>query len=162
MAVVATTCRGACGGCAVRGGASAAKACLALCSRSGSCSRYSASCFRRRNQQTLEELQRPVYEEPEEPASRKQPQRSAPPPAPPAPPPAKKLTIFLRDATGDKQKFIVKSDTKFEAVFDAYCTARGLEQDAVRFLFDGDALAPSATPSQLDLDDEDCIDVKRL
>ena len=119
----------------------------------------SRTLARRRNQQTLEELQRPVYEEPEEPAGRWKQQPSAP--APPAPA-AKKLAVFLRDAAGDKQKFIVKTDTKFEAVFNAYCTARGLERDAVRFLFDGDALAPSATPSLLGMDDEDCIDVKRL
>ena len=68
----------------------------------------------------------------------------------------------MRDATGDKQKFIIKTDTKFEAVFDAYCTARTLERDSVRFLFDGDAIVASATPATLDMDDEDFIDVKRV
>jgi hypothetical protein len=111
-----------------------------------------------RTQQTLEELQRPVYEEPEAPVVR-QPKPAAPPP--PAAP-AKKVAIFVRDATGDKQKFIIKTDTKFEAVFDAYCTARSLDRDRVRFLFDGDAVAPSATPAALDMDDEDFIDVKRI
>ena len=120
-------------------------------------SRHGFALPHRRNQQTLEELQRPVYEEPEEPAVTKQP--AAPVPPPPA---ATKLVVFLRDATGDKQKFIIKSDTKFEAVFEAYCTARTLSRDSVRFLFDGDAVAPSATPAALDMDDEDCIDVKRV
>ena len=109
----------------------------------------------RRTQQTLEELQRPVYEELEKPAP--PPQR----PAVPAPP-SKKLVVFLRDASGDKQKFIMKSDTKFEAVFDAYCTARTLEPDAVCFFFDGDVVSRSATPAALDMEDEDCVDVKRL
>jgi len=107
----------------------------------------------RRNQQTLEELQRPVYEEPEEPRL----QRPSVPSAP-----AAKLVIFLRDATGDKQKFIIKTDTKFEVVFDAYCAAKALRRDAVRFAFDGDAVSPGATPAALEMDDDDVIDVKRL
>ena len=110
---------------------------------------------RRRTQQTLEELQRPVYEEAEKPAPLPKP------PAAPAPP-AVKLAIFLRDVSGDKQKFIIKSDTKFEAVFDAYCTARKLEPDSVCFFFDGDVVSCSATPAALDMDDEDCVDVKRV
>ena len=110
---------------------------------------------RRRTQQTLEELQRPVYEVAEKPAPLPKP------PAAPAPP-AVKLAIFLRDVSGDKQKFIIKSDTKFEAVFDAYCTARKLEPDSVCFFFDGDVVSCSATPAALDMDDEDCVDVKRV
>ena len=110
---------------------------------------------RRRTQQTLEELQRPVYEEPEKPAP---PQQL---PAAPAPP-AVKLAIFLRDVSGDKQKFIIKSDTKFEAVFDAYCAARTLEPASVCFFFDGDVVSRSATPATLDMADDDCVDVKRV
>ena len=108
----------------------------------------------RRTQQTLEELQRPVYEEPEKPAQQQQPE--------PAPAPAVKLAIFLRDVSGDKQKFIIKSDTKFEAVFDSYCAARTLKPDSVSFFFDGDVVSPNATPAALDMDDEDCVDVKRV
>jgi hypothetical protein len=106
---------------------------------------------RRRNQLAMDELQRPVPEEAE-------PAPSAPAPEPEAAQ-AKKLIIWLQ-SSGGKQKFKVKSDTKFGSVFDAFCQSSGRERSSVTFSFDGDTVHPDTTPAQLDMDDDDVIDVK--
>jgi small ubiquitin-related modifier len=70
------------------------------------------------------------------------------------------LTIFLRDASGKKQQFKVRGNTKFAQVFDAYCESTGRERASANFTFDGDKVRPDATPGDLDLEDDDVIDVK--
>ena len=41
---------------------------------------------------------------------------------------------------------------------DAYCARVGKEAGSIRFLFDGDRIAPDATPNELGMEDEDEID----
>lgn len=41
---------------------------------------------------------------------------------------------------------------------DAYCARVGKEAGSIRFLFDGDRIAPDSTPNDLGMEDEDEID----
>lgn len=85
------------------------------------------------------------------------------PSAPVAPPEAAvgpAFSIFLRDASGNKQQFKVRSSIKFAQVFDAYCDSSGRERAGASFSFDGDLLRPDATPGDLDMEENDVIDVK--
>ena len=41
---------------------------------------------------------------------------------------------------------------------DAYCARVGKEAGSIRFLFDGDRIAPDSTPNELNMEDEDEID----
>eukprot|EP00035_Acanthoeca_spectabilis_P034756 m.30858 g.30858 ORF g.30858 m.30858 type:complete len:91 (-) comp6847_c0_seq1:110-382(-) len=59
-------------------------------------------------------------------------------------------------------KFKVKQTTKIAKIKDAYCKKMGLTPANVRFLFDGDNIPDTATPSSVGLEDGDIIDVARV
>lgn len=70
------------------------------------------------------------------------------------------LRLKLRMQTGDELKFSVKPDTLFGKLFDAFFAKHPeLDRGRTRFRFDGDNVAPTATPTSLDIDDESIIDV---
>jgi len=43
-------------------------------------------------------------------------------------------------------------------IFNAFCSRKALQPDAVRFLFDGSRINPNQTPKDLDMEDGDSID----
>lgn len=43
-------------------------------------------------------------------------------------------------------------------VFDTYANRRGIQRSSLRFMLDGEAIAPDTTPKMLELDDQDQID----
>lgn len=57
-----------------------------------------------------------------------------------------------------KVYFKVKKTTKLKKLMDAYCARVGKEAGSIRFLFDGDRIAPDSTPNDLGMEDEDEID----
>mmetsp|Transcript_4419 Transcript_4419/g.9346 ORF Transcript_4419/g.9346 Transcript_4419/m.9346 type:complete len:101 (-) Transcript_4419:44-346(-) len=68
------------------------------------------------------------------------------------------LTIRVRDQTGEETHFKIKKKTKMGKVFAAYAQRKGIQQNAVRFLLDGDRIADDSTPETLDMEDGDQID----
>ena len=65
----------------------------------------------------------------------------------------------MRDQDNSELHFKVRKTTAFVKIFDAYCAWKGLTDDAVKFMFDGQRIPPESTPLLLDLEDGDSIDV---
>lgn len=97
------------------------------------------------------ELER--YDEPDEPDE--EPEAPEAPPEPAAAP-GVKLRIFVR--CDDKQAFEVVDNEPLTAVFEDFAAERGVRLDDCTFTFDGEKIAKTATPKDLDLEDEDMID----
>ncbi|KAL1936432.1 hypothetical protein VTP01DRAFT_566 [Rhizomucor pusillus] len=55
--------------------------------------------------------------------------------------------------------FKIKRSTPLKKLMDAYCERQGKAPGSVRFLYDGNRVAATDTPAQLDMDDGDSIDV---
>ena len=55
--------------------------------------------------------------------------------------------------------FKCKMTTPLQKLMAAFCQKQGVAQNTVRFLFDGERIAPTATPKDLDMEDGDVIDV---
>ena len=68
------------------------------------------------------------------------------------------LNIRIRDQTGEETFFKVKRTTKMEKVFNTYAQRKGVNQNSLRFLLDGEKIFPEETPASLDLEDQDQID----
>lgn len=68
------------------------------------------------------------------------------------------ITIRVKDQTGEETMFKIKKSTKMEKVFKAYAARKGVEPASLRFLLDGERVAPEQTPKMLELEDEDQID----
>ncbi|PNH08074.1 Ubiquitin-like protein pmt3/smt3 [Tetrabaena socialis] len=68
------------------------------------------------------------------------------------------LNLVVKDQNGGEVHFKVKSKTRLEKVFNAYCGKKGMSPDTVRFLFDGSRLTPDQTPEALAMEDGDSID----
>lgn len=69
------------------------------------------------------------------------------------------ITLKLKDQTGEEMFFKVKKNTKMSKIFDAYASRRGVNQSALKFLLDGERVAPDQTPKMLELENDDMIDV---
>ena len=69
------------------------------------------------------------------------------------------ITLRVKDQTGDEMFFKVKKTTKMQKIFDAYAQRRGIQTTALRFVLDGERLAPDVTPKMLELEENDQIDV---
>ncbi|EEC48126.1 predicted protein, partial [Phaeodactylum tricornutum CCAP 1055/1] len=54
--------------------------------------------------------------------------------------------------------FKIKKTTKMSKVFDTYATRKGVQASSLRFLLDGETIAPESTPKMLELEDQDQID----
>ncbi|KAL1223330.1 Small ubiquitin-related modifier 1 [Cardamine amara subsp. amara] len=87
------------------------------------------------------------------------PSLEAAPQAPPAPTNDRaKIVITIQDKDGQKP-FRVYADEKFERVFKMYADKVKLDPQNLVFIFDGDKIDPSTTPSELDMEDHDMIEV---
>ena len=60
--------------------------------------------------------------------------------------------------TGEETFFKIKKSTRMQKVFETYASRKGVQSSSLRFLLDGDRIAPEQTPKMLELDDEDQID----
>mmetsp|Transcript_12123 Transcript_12123/g.19422 ORF Transcript_12123/g.19422 Transcript_12123/m.19422 type:complete len:104 (-) Transcript_12123:67-378(-) len=74
------------------------------------------------------------------------------------PPNREHLNLKVKAQDGTEVYFKVKKTTKLKKLMDAYCARVGKEVGSIRFLFDGERIAPDATPNQLGMEDEDEID----
>eukprot|EP01084_Bolivina_argentea_P232537 391917_1 len=68
------------------------------------------------------------------------------------------LNLKVKAQDGTEVYFKVKKTTKLKKLMDAYCARVGKEAGSIRFLFDGDRIAPDSTPNELNMEDEDEID----
>ncbi|OLY84285.1 Ubiquitin-like protein pmt3/smt3 [Smittium mucronatum] len=68
--------------------------------------------------------------------------------------------INLKVVGADNQDifFKIKNTTRLEKLMQAYCDRTGCALSSVRFLFDGQRLAPTNTPKELEMEDGDTID----
>mmetsp|Transcript_15301 Transcript_15301/g.42795 ORF Transcript_15301/g.42795 Transcript_15301/m.42795 type:complete len:89 (+) Transcript_15301:134-400(+) len=73
-------------------------------------------------------------------------------------PEVKQLNISVKSQDGDQVQFKVKTSTKFEKIFVAYCSKKSMDRGSIRFLFDGERLPPEATPESVGMEDGDSID----
>jgi hypothetical protein len=70
------------------------------------------------------------------------------------------ITIFLRDiATGEETYFSLRYKSTLRIVFTVFAERRGLNQDLLKFNFNGQQLTGYETPHSLGLDDRARIDV---
>ncbi|KAF8080599.1 hypothetical protein N665_0933s0010 [Sinapis alba] len=107
-----------------------------------------------------------VMQEAEESAKKEakvslKPSSEAPPSQAPPPGPINdraKIVITIQDKDGQKQ-FRVYADEKFERVFKMYTDREKLDPKNLVFTFDGDKIDPSTTPSSLEMEDGDMIEV---
>ena len=68
------------------------------------------------------------------------------------------LNIRIRDQTGEETFFKVKRTTKMEKLFNTYAQRKGVNQNSLYFLDDGERINPEETPASLELEDQDQID----
>ena len=68
------------------------------------------------------------------------------------------LNIRIRDQTGEETFFKVKRTTKMEKVFNTYAQRKGVNQSALRFLWNAERISDDATPASLDLEDQDFVE----
>ncbi len=54
--------------------------------------------------------------------------------------------------------FKVKPTTRFEKILNAFCTKKAVDQQQVRFVFDGRRVSPNSTPADMAMEDGDTID----
>ncbi|CAA7058221.1 unnamed protein product [Microthlaspi erraticum] len=69
-----------------------------------------------------------------------------------------KIVITIQDKK-EQNKFRVYADEKFERLFKMYSDKANLEPQNLVFIFDGDKIDPSTTPSSLEMEDGDMIEV---
>lgn len=55
--------------------------------------------------------------------------------------------------------FKLKRKSSIKKLLDAYCVKKGLVRGSVRFTFDGQRIDEKSTPTELEMDDGDIIDV---
>lgn len=56
---------------------------------------------------------------------------------------------------------LVKPHTKMGKIFSAYANKKGVQEDAYRFLFDGERIGAEATPQSLGLEEGDTVRAPR-
>lgn len=60
---------------------------------------------------------------------------------------------------GSVVQFKIKKNTQLKKLMNAYCDRQGLDAAQIRFRFDGTPIQDTDTPSALDMEDDDTIDV---
>lgn len=60
---------------------------------------------------------------------------------------------------GSVVHFKIRKHTALKKLMQAYCERAGVRPGSVRFMFDGQAIGEKDTPSQLEMEDNDTIDV---
>lgn len=78
----------------------------------------------------------------------------------PAEPSAEHLSLRVVSSNGTEVFFKIRRSTRLEKLMAAYCQKMGVANpSSVRFVFDGQRVNPESTPSDLDMEDDDVIDV---
>ena len=65
----------------------------------------------------------------------------------------------MKDQQGSEVQFKIKKSTPLRKLMDANCSRLGLQASQVRFMVDGERIAPDDIAEKLGLEDEDLSDV---
>jgi small ubiquitin-related modifier len=68
------------------------------------------------------------------------------------------ITLKVKSQDGGELLFKIKRNTQLKKLMDAYCSRNGISPSTVRFLFDGQRIMESSTPSELRMEENDQID----
>jgi small ubiquitin-related modifier len=71
----------------------------------------------------------------------------------------KHINLKVVTQEGNEIYFRCKVNTPLQKLMHAFCSRQGVSMRSVRFIFDGDRVDETQTPSQLDMEDGDAIDV---
>jgi small ubiquitin-related modifier len=63
------------------------------------------------------------------------------------------MSIKVKDQNGGEVVFRVKPHTKFEKILNAFCSKKSVDVNQVRFVFEGERVNPTSTPSDLGMED---------
>jgi len=69
------------------------------------------------------------------------------------------INIKVVSSTGEEVFFKIKRSTKLSKLQGAYANKVGKDVGSIRFLYDGARIADDDTPTSLDMEDNDTIDV---
>ena len=69
-----------------------------------------------------------------------------------------KITIRIKDQTGEEIMFKIKRRTRLGKVFNTFAAYKGVDRDSLRFLFNGERVDDVDTSVTWDLEDDDQID----
>ncbi|KAI0260340.1 ubiquitin-like protein [Gloeopeniophorella convolvens] len=69
------------------------------------------------------------------------------------------INVKVVSATGEEVFFKIKRNTKLSKLQGAYASKVGKDVSSIRFLYDGARINDDDTPSSLDMQDDDTIDV---
>ncbi|EGN97610.1 hypothetical protein SERLA73DRAFT_139919 [Serpula lacrymans var. lacrymans S7.3] len=69
------------------------------------------------------------------------------------------INVKVVTSTGDEVFFKIKRNTKLSKLQGAYANKVGKDVASIRFLYDGSRINDDDTPSSLDMEDNDTIDV---
>ena len=65
------------------------------------------------------------------------------------------ISIKVKDQASGEVVFKVKNSTKFQKVFEAFCTRKAWDVNHVRFVFDGKRVNGEQTPQDLEMESDD-------
>lgn len=69
------------------------------------------------------------------------------------------INLKVLGQDGSVVHFKIKKNTPLRKLMTAYCDRTSVKLEQMRFRFDGQAISENETPSQLDMEDGDTIDV---
>ncbi|KAF8129964.1 ubiquitin-like protein [Boletus edulis] len=69
------------------------------------------------------------------------------------------INVKVVSSTGDEVFFKIKRNTKLSKLQGAYAAKVGKDVSSIRFLYDGNRINEDDTPSSLEMEDNDTIDV---
>lgn len=69
------------------------------------------------------------------------------------------INLKVTGQDGSVVHFKIKKNTPLRKLMSAYCERTGVKMEAMRFRFDGQPISETDTPSQLEMEDGDSIDV---
>ena len=72
--------------------------------------------------------------------------------------PSEHITLKVKSQDGNELFFKIKRGTQLKKLMEAYCSRNGVNPTTVRFLFDGQRIQDTDTPTDLSLEDNDQID----
>jgi len=74
-------------------------------------------------------------------------------------PESEHINLKVQGQDGSVVHFKIKKNTPLRKLMSTYCDRAGLKLGVVRFMFDGNPVNESDTPSQLEMEDTDIIEV---
>ena len=79
--------------------------------------------------------------------------------APPEAAGGEQLNIKVKAQDGTEIFFKIKKSTQLKKLMDAYCQRQGFSNNQCRFIFDGERIKDDDTPTTLEMENGDEIDV---